>query len=130
MSRPPYEMHTADDFFSHSALELTFRLLRNNNPGLADAIKNTLSHLHLAPYESHCGIHTGEMFFNVEIFESLTVHTIGRIVSALTELGEGALKKNDLPQEHINMLRNLIDEWVQLTEWILRHTTTEKIAYH
>jgi len=130
MSRLPYEAQSPDDFFSHRTLDLTFRLLRNNNPGLASAINSTLSNLQIAPYEIYRGLHTGEMFFNVEVLESLTVPTIGKIVSALTELGERALNHKDFPPEHMNMLRSLIDDWAQLTEWILKHTTTDKTAYH
>ena len=130
MSRIIIETHTPDDFFSHQALELTFRLLRNNNPGLANAIKNTLSHIHVAPYKTIQGTHTGEMYFNAEIYEALSAHSIGKIVSALTEIGEQALQKHDMPPEHLNQLRKLIEDWVQLTEWVLQHTTPDKIAYH
>ena len=130
MSRPPNDSYLPEDFFSHQALELTFRLLRNNNPGLANAIKNTMSHIHIAPYEVLRGAHTGEMHFNVEVYESLTAHTVGKIVSALTELGTEALNKHNLPQEHVSLLRNLIEDWVQLTEWILRHTAPDKAAFH
>jgi len=130
MTRIPIEFHEPDDFFSHQALELTFRLLRNNNPGLANAIKNTLSHIHIAPYENLHGSHTGEMHFNAEIYQSLSAHTIGRIVSALTEIGEQALAKQDMPPEHLNQLRKLIEDWVHLTEWVLNHTTSDKAAFH
>lgn len=130
MSRQKYEAHSPDDFFSHQALELTFRLLRNNNPGLASAINNTLAHIHIAPYETHRGVYTGEMYFSVELFESLSAHVIGQIVVALTDIGAQALNRHNLPPEHINMLRKLIDDWVMLTEWVLRHTTTEKSMYH
>jgi len=129
MSRQPSETYSPDDFFSHQALELTFRLLRNNNPGLANAIKNTLNHIHVAPYDMVRGAHTGEMHFNAEIYATLTAHTIGKIVSALTELGQQALAKNNLPPEHMNLLRSLIDDWVQLTEWLLRHTMLDKTAH-
>lgn len=130
MSRIPIEARTSDDFFSRHILELTFRLLRNNNPGLANAIKNTLSHIHVAPYESIQGSHTGEMYFNAEIYQALSAHTIGKIVSALTEIGEQALQKQDMPPGHLNQLRRLIEDWVQLTEWVLQHTAPDKTAYH
>ncbi len=130
MSRILIETHTPNDFFSHHALELTFRLLRNNNPGLANAIKNTLSHIHIAPYEAIQGLRTGEMYFNAEIYEALSAHTIGKIVSALTEIGEQALQKHDMPHKHLNQLRGLIEDWAQLTEWVLQHTTPDKTAYH
>jgi hypothetical protein len=130
MSRITIETHTPKDFFSHQALELAFRLLRNNNPGLANAIRNTLSHIHAAPYEAVQGSFTGEMYFNAEIYEALSAHSIGKIVAALTEIGEQALQKQDMPPEHLNQLRKLIEDWAQLTEWVLQHTTSDKIAYH
>ena len=130
MSRIPIETCTPDDFFSHQALELTFRLLRNNNPGLANAIKNTLSHIHIAPYETFQGSHAGEMHFNAEIYDALSAHAIGKIVSALTEIGEKALQNHDMPPKHLYQLRKLIEDWVQLTEWILGHTAPDKTAYH
>ena len=130
MSRNTFEAYTPDDFFSRQALELTFRLLRNNNPGLANAVQHTLTHIHIAPYETFQGSHTGEMHFNAEIYDALSAYTIGKIVSALTEIGEQALQKHDMPPEHLNQLRKLIEDWVQLTEWILGHTAPDKTAYH
>ncbi len=130
MSRITIQTHGPEDFFSHQALELTFRLLRNNNPGLANAIKNTLSHIHIAPYETISGSYTGEMHFNAEIYQTLSAHTIGKIVSALTAIGEQALARNDMPPEHLNQLRNLIEDWVQLTQWVLDQTTPDQAAYH
>ncbi|RYE56430.1 MAG: hypothetical protein EOP48_08030 [Sphingobacteriales bacterium] len=130
MSRQTYTATSPDDFFSHHALELTFRLLRNNNPGLANAIKKTLDQMSCVPYENLHTSHTGEMHFNAQIVELLNVHIIGRIVSTLTEIGKNALEKQDLPPEHLNMLRSLLDDWVQLTDWILRHNTADKISMH
>ena len=130
MSRTSIKTHESNDFFSHQTLELTFRLLRNNNPGLANAIKNSMSHINIVPYETIRGIHTGEMHFNAEIYQTLSAHTIGQIVYALTKIGELALAKRDMPPEHLNQLRRLIEDWVQLTEWVLCQTSTDKTAYH
>jgi hypothetical protein len=130
MSRHIYNVHSPDDFFSHQTLELTFRLLRNNNPGLANAIKKTLDNAQQVPYEVLAKTHTGEMYFNAQILQLLNAHTIGKIVSALTEIGQRALQKQDLPTDHINLLRSMIDDWVQLTEWVLRNNMGDKAAYH
>lgn len=130
MSRITLETHTPDDFFSRHALELTYRLLRDNNPGLANAIKNTLSHIHVVPYETIKGMHTGEMYFNAELCATLSAHSIGKIVFALTELGEKALKNHGIAPDSLNQLRGIIEDWVQLTEWILQHFTPDKTAYH
>lgn len=128
MSRIQFENLQPEDFFSHQSLELTYRLLRNNNAGLANAIKNTLDHIHLAPYENLHGAHTGEMYFNAEVYRSLTAYTIGKIVVALTEIGQQALNNHDMPTEHVNQLRKLIEDWAQLTEWVLSHTASDKTA--
>lgn len=128
MSRQTYNANSPDDFFSHHALELTFRLLRNNNPGLANAIKKTLDQIHWVPYENLHTTHTGEMHFNAQIIELLNAHIIGKIVSALTEFGQKALENQELPPEHLNMLRTLLDDWVQLTDWILRHNIVDKLG--
>lgn len=130
MSRITIEVRGSEDFFSHQTLELTFRLLRNNNPGLANAINNTLSHIHIAPHDAVCGFHTGDVYFNAEIYQTLSAHTIGKIVSALTEIGQLALAKSDMPPEHLIQLRKLIEDWVQLTEWVLNQTAPDKAAYH
>ncbi len=129
MSRQTSDTLLPEDFFSHQALELTYRLLRNNNPGLATAIQNTLSHLNPVPYETLQGAHTGEMLFTADVYNSLSAHTIGKIVSALTTLGERALIEHSLHSANLSRLRQLIDDWVQLTEWILQHTTTDRSAY-
>ena len=130
MSRISIKTHESNDFFSRQTLELTFRLLRNNNPGLSNAIKNTMSHINIVPYETIRGLHTGEMHLNADIYQILTAYTIGQIVSALTKIGEMALAKHDMPPEHLNQLRRLIEDWVVLTEWVLEQTTTDKTAYH
>lgn len=119
---------TPEDFFSRQALELSFRLLRNNNPGLANAINKALAGLHLAPYEVTHKAHTGEMYYNAQLIAMLNVHVIGKIVSTLTEIGEQALHNQQLPSEHIKLLRNLIDDWVLLAEWVLRNSFSDKAA--
>ncbi len=130
MSLHPDHSYAPDDFFSRQTLELSFRLLRNNNPGLANAIKKALNQIHLVPYDVLHKVYTGEMYFNAQLLEILNVHTIGKIVSALTEIGEQALHNQALPPEHVKLLRNLIDDWVQLTEWVLRNSLGDKAALH
>lgn len=133
MSRKPTNDYMPSDFFSRQALELTFRLLRNNHPLLANAVKRVIDVTTTVSYEDLQSAYTGEMLLNKEILESLKAHTIGKIVSVLTEIGEEALKKHDLPAAHMSLLRSLIEDWVHLTEWVLAHTATDnqdKTAYH
>ena len=133
MSRKLISDYMPSDFFSRQTLELTFRLLRNNHPLLAHAVKKTIDSTTTATYEDLQSAYTGEMLFNKEVLESLKAHTIGKIVAVLTEIGEEALKQQDLPPNHMTLLRSLIEDWVSLTEWVLKHTTADandRTAYH
>ncbi len=133
MSRTLISDYMPADFFSRQALELTFRLLRNNHPLLAHAVKQTIDNTTSVSYEDLHSTFTGEMLLNVEVLNSLKAHTIGKIVSVLTDIGEQALKQNDLPPSHMTLMRTLIEDWVQLTEWVLAHTAADqndRTAYH
>ncbi|WP_331346051.1 hypothetical protein [Cellvibrio sp. UBA7661] len=133
MSRIPISDYMPSDFFSRQALELSFRLLRNNHPLLAHAIKQTIDNTTAVSYEELQSAYTGEMLLNTDVLTSLKAHTIGKIVSALTDIGEAALRQNDLPPNHMALMRTLIEDWVQLTEWVLQHSASDhndKTAYH
>lgn len=133
MSRKPISDYMPADFFSRQALELTFRLLRNNHPLLAHAIKQTIDNTATVSYEDLQSAYTGEMLLNAEVLASLKAHTIGKVVSVLTDIGEEALKQNDLPPSHMTLMRTLIEDWVQLTEWVLAHTAADqndRTSYH
>lgn len=121
------------DFFSRQALELTFRLLRNNHPLLAHAVKQTIDHTTAVSCDDTHSHFTEDMLLNSEVLGALKAHTIGKIVSVLTEIGEQALKQNDLPPSHMTLMRSLIEDWVQLTEWVLAHTAADhndRTSYH
>lgn len=133
MTRKPISDYMPTDFFNRQALELTFRLLRNNHPLLAHAVKHAMDNTSTASYEDLQSAYTGEMLLNSEVLASLKAHTIGKIVSVLTNIGEEALKQNDLPPNHITVLRALIEDWVRLTEWVLAHTAADqndRTSYH
>lgn len=133
MSRISISDYMPSDFFSRQALELSFRLLRNNHPLLAHAIKQTIDNTTTVAYEDLHSAYTGEMLLNVDVLASLKAHTIGKIVSALTDIGETALRQKDLPPNHVALMRTLIEDWVQLTEWVLNHTAedqNDRTAYH
>lgn len=133
MSRKPVADYMPTDFFSRQALELTFRLLRNNHPLLAHAIKQALDTIPTVAYEDLQSAYTGEMLLNSQVLTSLKAHTIGKIVSVLTEIGESALRNKNLPSTHMTLLRTLIEDWVQLTEWVLARTTEDRqdrTSYH
>ena len=133
MSRKSISDYMPTDFFSRQALELTFRLLRNNHPLLAHAVKQTIDNTSAVSYADLQSAYTGEMLLNVEVLASLKAHTIGKIVSVLTDIGEEALKQHDLPPSHMTLMRTLIEDWVQLTEWVLAHTAADqadRTSYH
>jgi hypothetical protein len=133
MSRKPIVDYMPTDFFSRQALELTFRLLRNNHVHLAQAIKQAIDNIPNVSYEDLQSAYTGEMLLNSQVLESLKAHTIGKIVSVLTDIGETALRDKDLPPSHMTLLRTLIEDWVQLTEWVLLHTDADqndRTSYH
>jgi hypothetical protein len=126
MSRKLIDDYMPSDFFSRQALELTFRLLRNNHPLLAHAVKHTIDNISAVSYEDLQSTYTGEMLLNHQVLGSLKAHTIGKIVSVLTNIGEEALRQKDLPPSHMTLMRTLIEDWVKLTEWVLAHTTADQ----
>lgn len=133
MSRTLKKNYMPSDFFSRQTLELTFRLLRTSHPLLAHAVKQTIDSIITVRYEDLHSAYTGEILLNKEVLESLKAHTIGKIIAVLTVIGEEALKKHNLPPSHMSLLRSLIEDWVQLTEWVLQHSAADaldKTAYH
>ena len=133
MSRNTISDYMPTDFFSRQSLELTFCLLPNNHPLLAHAVKQTIDNTTPVSYEDLQAAYTGEMLLNSEVLASLKAHTIGKIVSILTDIGEEALKQQDLPLSHMTLMRTLIEDWVQLTEWVLAHSAADqndRTSYH
>ncbi|ACE86280.1 hypothetical protein CJA_2380 [Cellvibrio japonicus Ueda107] len=133
MSRKIPDYCMPADFFCRHNLELSFRLLRNKHPLLANALKIALDELTPVDYQDLHASYTGEMLLNSELIEKLSPQVIGQIVSSLTNLGRQALQQQDLPPRHIAVMRTLIEDWVALTEWILNHSsadTGDKTSYH
>lgn len=121
--------HQPPEMFSRHALEITFRLLRNNNSDLAFAIKKTMDHIQFAPSEATVGVYSGEMHLNTELLKLLQTNTIVKIVAAVNDIGQQAVDQKDLSQQHMKALHDLIEDWAELTEWILKNATSEKNAY-
>ena len=136
MSQSLNKAHLSNDFFSHEALQLSIILIRSSNPGLADAIKKAIDQINPTSYDPrhknnfHYQRLKGEIYFHAQLLENLHAHTIGKIVSALTELGEQALQNQNVSIEYITTLRKLIDDWVQLTEWVLKNSAKNKKTLH
>lgn len=131
---PSDDKQASDDFFSHKTLTLSVELISDNNPGLADALKKAIDQISAAACPGKSELQSqpprGEMYFNAHLLETLQAHTIGKIVSALTELGEEALQNKHLSADYLTALRNLINDWVQLTEWVLKNSANYKSPLH
>ncbi len=121
------------NIFSRGALELTFKLLRHRRPSLAMSIQNLMTRGQLQDQPQQLGgfgnssygtplnqqsvqprQHSDKFSVNVD------AHTIGQIVSQLTEIGQNALQENDRPSGQLILLRSLIQDWMELAEWVLQ----------
>jgi hypothetical protein len=116
------------DFFSRQALEFSAQLLQQNHSGLANAIQKALNQITIAPYALTQPAHTGEMVFNAQLLDALPIHTLGKIVEALTAVGEHALQSPKNKTQPATKLRELIDDWIQLTEWVLQRSHNDQRA--
>ncbi len=113
------------DLISRGALEMTYKMLRSAYPSLALAVRNLL--MLNKPREpsptSHQNIYS-------KISISLDAATIGKIVSALTQLGEKALDNREVENGKLVVLRSLIEDWASLAEWILSKAEAEPRLSH
>ncbi len=126
MSRNQTELYMPSDFFSRYTLEQTASLLEKEHPALAHCIQNALDHTPIASDEIMHHTYTGEMLCNIDLVEHIKPHVIGRVVSCLTDIGQKVLSKKQTPQDEMSSLRSIIEDWMQLTEWILKRTDTDK----
>lgn len=110
------ELLQRPDVFSRGALELTFRLLRPKQPTLALQVRNTLGHEE-ARLEEAPNIPIADHFYvDLEALE------VGRIVSALTQLGQKALDEEHPEPGRLVVIKTLIREWMALGEWLIIQT--------
>lgn len=114
------------DFFSRQTLEKSILLLKKDHPALAHCIQNALEQTQIVPYENLHFAYTGEMLSNTELIEKLKPHVIGRIVSCLTDIGQKVLMDKKTLDKDMISLRGIIEDWMQLTEWILSRTNTDQ----
>jgi len=126
MSRNQADYYIPSDFFSRQTLEKTSQLLKKDHPALSHCIQSVLEQLQVVPYEDLHRAYTGEMIFNLELVGILKAHVIGRIVSCLTDIGQKALSHKQMPQSEVMSLRSIIEDWMELTEWLLRRTNPDK----
>lgn len=126
MSRNQFDHYMPSDFFSRQTLEQTHHLLKKEHPALAHSIQNALQQIPVVSYENLQGVYTGEMLLNLNLVEQMQAHVIGRVVSCLTEIGKKALSNKETEVDSMSNLRGLIEDWMQLTEWILQRTSADK----
>jgi len=116
------ELLQRPDVFSRGALDLTFRLLRPKSPSLALNVRNLLNsddyRLEEAP-----GIPITDHFY-----VQLEALQVGRIVSALTCLGQSALDEEHPEPGRLVVIKTLIREWMTLGEWLIIQPTQASAA--
>lgn len=113
----------------HEAMELTFQLLRNSRPLLAFLIKNALTELRLKDRESNRN-HVFDQVSPADLVGLLGTVNLIQIVGSLNEIAQEALLKKDLPPIRQRQLRELIEAWVRVAEWILENNSFDQTAYH
>ncbi len=101
--------------FSGETLKHTFCVLRDPHPNLALQIQNQMQ---------GGGILTTLSDNNRDYFLiSLAPNIIGKIVDALTRLGESYFKVAGKEHESLIGFRELLIPWIQLTEWLIEQGT-------
>lgn len=103
-AKPSGPAHSLD----HQSLRLTVQLLRPNAPHLAALLEG------LGPAQNHF-----EWEYEL-LLHSLGAHTVGKIIQALTTIGEHWLG-HDNGDVSVNALRQLLDHWIDLGDWIVHH---------
>lgn len=109
------------DVLSRDVLESTFSLLRDQHPQLALEIQNILAGDKISHYQRPQAS-TVTDHFHIQ----LSPQIIGRIVDALTRIGNSALYTSE--SGSLAMLRILIKDWMDLTEWIISHADPSRVT--
>ena len=112
----PWGTHlgTSPNLFSRDTLELTFSVLRKHSPSAALEVRNQLAGECFIDNNSALGeLHTE--YFPI----TLDARVIGKIINAMTELGQSALETAKHDKGQLIVLRRLIKEWMALAEWII-----------
>lgn len=120
---------TASSTLTPTALVVTSQLLRHDNPSLASAIQAALDDL--APVASREEFaRMAESELNVTLLHALQARTVGQILAALTVLGKQALAERDLHPQRVELLHQLLDDWVALADWILQRSEFSQTSWH
>lgn len=105
--------------FHHNSLELTLRLLNQYSPPLAVELHRALRG-YLIPLPQ--GV-SREGCPKSELVQALAPITLSRIITLLTLLARRALDQPASAPEKPAILHGLIEDWSDLAQWWLEHST-------
>jgi hypothetical protein len=109
------------DCFGRQTLELSFRLIRQRDKLLAHSIKQVIDKLDDKQVDESSHTLTKVLYPNSLLLALMDAETVGKIIACLTQIGEEALVYKNLPPVHLKQLQSIINDWAQLTEWVLQH---------
>lgn len=102
---------------SFHTLHLTHVLLRKQHSHLASQIHELLTHL-----ESVCA--TGQTLTETTVESFCVLHnlgapTIGKIISALTQMGNHWLHSPTTHSDSLCQLQTILQQWIELGDWVV-----------
>ncbi|WP_041522624.1 hypothetical protein [Gilvimarinus agarilyticus] len=104
--------------FSCRNLQLTHDLLREQEPALANQLhqllRQTEQHINSEIPPDHCQIG----FY--PLINELGAQSVSSIIANLTALGSQWLKQPPPSQASATSLKQLLDEWIELGDWLVR----------
>ncbi|WP_439133701.1 hypothetical protein [Pseudomaricurvus sp.] len=129
------------DLFSRGSLELTFRLLRDQNAHLALEIQNLLQGQKADSQTIRQAYYADQRFQGNYRFQedpaadhfyvTLSPQSVGKVVDTLTRLGQELLNSTTKGNGKLVVIRTLMKDWMDLAEWIiLQVDTPPTLAVH
>ena len=115
---------------SAAALALTSDLLRQHNPSLAEVVQNALANIKEAPPGRRTGIRVTQPPLNASLIASLEAETVGKVLAALTDLGNQALHGHHDDPEQLELVHRLLVDWAALADWLLHCTDNRPTTFH
>lgn len=128
MSYPKYPY--SNTALSAAALALTSDLLRQHNPSLAAVVQSALANIKEAPPGRRTGIRVTQPPLNSSLIASLEAETVGKVLAALTDLGNQALQSQEDNPEQLELVHRLLVDWAALADWLLNCTDNRPTTFH
>lgn len=126
----PVGLSLSRNLISHQALELTLVLLRWNNPSLAATIQKTLIELNTAAAQNIPPVLRDNRHLYAELLSRLDAQTISNIMAELNLVAQRVLTNDVLGSETKTIMGQLLQEWADLVEWVLLHSTVDQHQYN